>query len=54
MLLLLFGELLIYLFIEWETLLHCLLSAHNVIVAKNLDRAAIRPQSSEQRVIGNL
>lgn len=43
-----------YLFIYHTGNLTTFLSAHNVIAAKNLDRSAIRLQSSKRCVIGNL
>lgn len=43
-----------YLFIYLMGNLTTFLSVHNVIAAKNLDRAAIRPQSFKQCVTGNL
>lgn len=43
-----------YLFISCMGSLRTFLSPYSVIAAKTLDRSAIRPQSSEQHVIGNL
>lgn len=43
-----------YLFLSCMGSLTTFLSPHNVIAAKTLDRSAIRPQASEQHVIGNL
>lgn len=43
-----------YLFISCMGSLTTFLSPYSVIAAKTLDRSAIRLQSSEQDVIGNL